>query len=187
MPRSLPSLKGQLLLDAGGLHGSCFHRSVVLVCEHTVEGAFGVVLNKPTKVLLDSVVDEFLPARLASELVYSGGPVAPDALCFLFGQSSPANKGVLENLALGHDFGDLVFKAAEWDASHPLRVFQGYSGWAPGQLDAEMERGAWIAHPASTDLTFFSKPTELWRHILRQRSGWQDRVLAECPDDLSRN
>lgn len=187
MPRRPTSLKGQLLLDGGGLRGSCFHRSVVLICEHNAEGAFGVVLNKPTEVLLDSLVDEFLPARLATEYVYGGGPVAPESLCFLFGQTSSENKGVLENLSLGHDFGELITKAAEWDANHPIRVFQGYAGWAPGQLDAEMERGAWIAHPASTDLIFFAKPAELWRHILRLRTGWRYRVMAESPDDLSRN
>lgn len=187
MPNRHNSLKGQLLLDGGALAGSYFHQSVVLVCEHNAEGAFGVVLNRPLDTRLDSVLDCDLPERLADEKLFGGGPVSPKAVCFLFARMNPEAEGVLEDLALGHDMEELAEQAKRWPAEHRLRIFQGYAGWAPGQLDDEINRDAWITHPATTDLVFFHPPQHLWRHILRTRPGWRDRLLAESPDDITRN
>ncbi len=187
MPQRTRSLKGQLLLDGGGLGGSYFHQSVVLVCEHNAEGAFGVVLNRPTESRMESIIQQDLPTRLAGELVYGGGPVAPQSLCYLFAQLGPERTGVLENLSLGHDMEELVELSRGWPEEHPLRVFQGYAGWAPGQLDDELKRDAWITHPATPDLIFSATPDQLWRQILRLRPEWRYRLLAECPEDISRN
>jgi putative transcriptional regulator len=82
---------------------------------------------------------------------------------------------------------ELIGLGESWSPSLRLRVFAGYAGWSPGQLDEEMKRSAWISVPATLDLVFHTPPEELWRHILRKRRRWQDRLLAEAPDDLSAN
>ncbi|HVR36678.1 MAG TPA: YqgE/AlgH family protein, partial [Methylomirabilota bacterium] len=67
-----------------------------------------------------------------------------------------------------------------------VRVFAGYSGWSPGQLEDEMKRGSWLTHPASVELIFDTDPAILWQSILR-RMGWKYRLLAESPEDPSLN
>lgn len=187
MPKHSRFLKSQLLLDGGKLQGSFFHRSVVLICEHNAEGAFGVVLNRPTSLLFSSVVERELPARLTDEKLFGGGPVSAESVCYLFCPTSHASPTVLEDIALGHDLDELLELAGQWPPLHPVRLFQGYAGWAPGQLEDEIARDAWLIHPASSDLVFFNPPEQLWRHILRMRPGWKDRLLADAPDDLSWN
>jgi putative transcriptional regulator len=67
-----------------------------------------------------------------------------------------------------------------------VKLFAGYAGWSPGQLDDEMKRKAWLTHPASLELVFDTDPAELWAKILRQKGG-QFRLLAQTPEDLSSN
>jgi putative transcriptional regulator len=68
-----------------------------------------------------------------------------------------------------------------------MRIFAGYAGWSPGQLDDEMQRESWMAHPASIDLVFHHKPKELWRQILLEKGDFPHRLLASSPEDLSWN
>ena len=67
-----------------------------------------------------------------------------------------------------------------------VKVFAGYAGWSPGQLDDEMKRDTWLVHPASVDLVFYPKPDDLWKLILAEK-GWKYRIIADAPDDLSWN
>ena len=102
------SLKGKLLLDGGGLHGSFFHQSVVLVCEHNVEGAFGLVLNRAVGSKVGEVVVANLPDTLKDAPLFLGGPVQPTALSFLHSDNFIAEANVFQNLNLGHSLDDLV-------------------------------------------------------------------------------
>jgi putative transcriptional regulator len=187
MPAGHPSLKGQLLLDGGKLRGSYFHRSVVLICEHNSEGAFGLVLNRPSEVKLADVLNRKLPESIRGDTLFGGGPVQPSALSYLHGDPLLAVATVLPNLSLGHDLDALIEIGEGWSPTRRLRVFAGYAGWSPGQLDDEMRREAWLTHPATDDLVFFMPSEELWRHILRTRNRWPERLLADAPDDLSVN
>jgi putative transcriptional regulator len=67
-----------------------------------------------------------------------------------------------------------------------LKLFAGYAGWSPGQLEDEMKRKAWLTYPASLELVFDTAPEELWQIILR-RKGWKYKLLAQMPEDLSSN
>lgn len=187
MPKSHKSLKGQLLLDGGKLRGSFFHRTVVLICEHNAEGAFGLVLNRPSENQLGDVFTAKLPEILRTETLFGGGPVQPAAMSYLHTDLFLPDANVFENLEVGHSLDQLVELAESWSATKQLRIFAGYAGWAPGQLDDEMRREAWLTHPASLELVFHLPAEELWRHVLRQRPGWKDRLLAEAPDDLAAN
>lgn len=187
MPKSLKSLKGQLLLDGGKLRGSSFDRTVVLICEHTAEGAFGLVLNRPSENQLVDVLPAELPERLKNEVLFGGGPVQPAAMSFLVHKSGAIKGNVLPGLNLGHSLEELQEHGEGWLLSGKLRVFAGYAGWAPGQLDDEMRREAWLTHPASPDLIFLEPAAKLWHQILKRRSNWKERLLADAPDDLSLN
>src|SRR5437868_12301555 len=94
-------LKGQLLLDSGQLRGSFFQRTVVLICQHDPEGAFGLVLNRSSGSSVgDSIVAD-LPETLKSCDLYLGGPVQPTALSFLLSDDFLPDANVLPNLSLG--------------------------------------------------------------------------------------
>lgn len=186
MAKAFQSLRGQFLLDGGQLHGSWFHRTVVLICSHDAEGAFGLVLNRPAGHPVGEAVVADLPDTLRDMPLYVGGPVQPAALSFLHGDSFLPDGSVMENVDLGHDLDDLVELGGSYSATRRLAVFAGYSGWSAGQLDDELRRGAWLTHPASPDLIFESDPAQLWRTILRGK-GWRYRLLADGPEDPSLN
>lgn len=179
-------LKGQLLLDSGQLSGSFFQRTVVLVCQHDAEGAFGLVLNRATGTNAGDMIVADLPETLKTCPLFLGGPVQPSALSFLHTDAFIPDANVLPNLTLGHSLDALIEIGESFSATRKVKMFAGYAGWSPGQLEQEMERKAWLTHPASLELVFDLEPAQLWQRILRDK-GWQYRILAQMPEDLSRN
>src|ERR1035438_2813657 len=101
-------LKGQLLLDSGQLQGSYFARTVVLICQHDAEGAFGLVLTRATGETVGEKIVADLPDLLKGCPLYEGGPVQPSALSFLHSDAFLQNANVMPNLSLGHSMDDLV-------------------------------------------------------------------------------
>src|SRR5437660_8990482 len=95
-------LKGQLLLDSGLLNGSFFQRTVVLICQHDAEGAFGLVLNRSSGNKLGEMIVADIPDELKDHLLYLGGPVQLSALSFLHSDNFIPDANVLPNLDLGH-------------------------------------------------------------------------------------
>jgi putative transcriptional regulator len=180
------SLKGQLLLDGGKLSGSFFHRTVVLICQHDSDGAFGLVLNRATGNKIGEMVVADMPDSLREKPLYLGGPVQPSALSFLHSDQFLLNANVIPNLNLGHSLDSLVEIHESFSSTQQIRVFAGYAGWSAGQLDDEMRRDAWLVHPAALELVFNAKPEDLWRSILREK-GLKYRLLADAPDDPSLN
>jgi putative transcriptional regulator len=180
------SLQGNLLLDGGKLHGSFFHRSVVLICQHNAEGAFGLVLNRATGSKVGDAVVANLPAPVRDQKLFIGGPVLPQSLSFLYSDILLPNSNVMLNLNLGHSIDALVDLSESYSGSQKLKLFAGYAGWSAGQLDNEMARKDWLMHPASLELIFNPEPDKLWRKILLQKDP-RSRLLADSPDDLSWN
>jgi putative transcriptional regulator len=180
------SLKGQLLLDNGRLQGSFFHRTVLLICQHDEEGAFGLVLNRP----MGKQVGEALTANLSDVLktqeLFLGGPVQPQALSYLHADDFLPDANVLPNLSLDHSIDNLIDLGDSFSTTQKLKIFAGYAGWSPGQLDDEMKRDTWLIHPASPDLVFCENPEDLWPGILKEK-GWKYRLISQQPDDLSQN
>jgi len=179
-------LKGQLLLDSGQLRGSFFQRTVVLICQHDGEGAFGLVLNRATGSNVGEMIVADLPDQLKSCPLFLGGPVQPSALSFLHTDSFIPDANVLPNLALGHTLDTLLDIGESFSSTQKIRLFAGYAGWSPGQLEEEMKRKAWLTHPASLDLIFDTDPAQLWQLILRQKGG-KYKLLSQMPEDLSLN
>lgn len=179
-------LKGQLLLDGGQLRGSFFQRTVVLICQHDAEGAFGLVLNRGTGSQAGEVIVGDLPEVLKNLPLYVGGPVQPTALSYLHTDAFLPDANVMPNLSLGHSLDDLIELGESFSPTRKIKVFAGYAGWSAGQLEDEIRRQAWLIHPATLDLVFDSDTERLWQRILRQK-GWRYRLLAEMPEDPSLN
>jgi putative transcriptional regulator len=179
-------LKGQLLLDSGRLSGSFFQRTVVLICQHDAEGAFGLVLNRATGNKVGEMIVADLPDVLKECPLYLGGPVQPTALSFLHTDAFLPDANVLPNLSLGHSLDALTEIGDSFSATRKVKLFAGYAGWSPGQLEDELKREAWLTHPASLKLVFEADPAQLWRLILEQK-GWKYKLLAQMPKDLSSN
>jgi len=180
------SLQGQLILDGGKLHGSFFHRSVVLICQHNLEGAFGLILNRLTENNVGQALTANLPDRIKEEPLFIGGPVQPQALSFLHSDDFLPAANVMNNLNLGHSIEALVDLSESFSAAQKVKLFAGYAGWTAGQLDNEMSRHDWLMHPATLELIFHPQPAQLWRNIMKQKDV-KCRLLADSPDDLSWN
>jgi putative transcriptional regulator len=186
MPQEFKSLKGQLLLDSGELRGSCFNRSVVLICQHDLQGAFGLILNQPSPNKVGEMLMAELPESIKEMNFYIGGPVQNSALSYLHSDDFLPDANVMPNLSLGHSLEDLVDLGQSFASTQKLRLFAGYAGWSPGQLENEMKRKAWLTHPATIDLVFHEEANELWPEILKIK-GWKYRLIADAPEDLSHN
>lgn len=172
------SLRGNLLIAAPSLF-DYFRRAVVLVIEHSDEGAMGVVLNRPSETLVADAVPVLAEIAEEEELVRVGGPVAPEAVVALgeFDDPDEAGKAVVAGLGT-------VDPDGSHDSLRRVRVYAGYAGWSPGQLDGEVEQGAWIVEEASADDPFHDG--DIWSDTLRKKGGGY-RLLATMPEDPSVN
>lgn len=179
-------MKGQLLLDSGQLSGSFFQHTVVLICQHDAEGAFGLVLNRTTGKNVGEMIVADLPEALKDCPLYDGGPVQKSALSFLHSDALLLDANVMPNLSLGHSIDELVELGESISPIRKIKMFAGYAGWSPGQLENEMKQKAWLTHPASLELVFDVASEQLWRDILRRKGG-KYRLLAQSPEDLSFN
>ena len=180
----MESLRGHLLIAGPSLLDPNFWRTVVLVGEHSEEGALGVVLNRSS----ETPVEEALPelAVLADDLgaVHVGGPVQPSAVVVLADFVDPDAAETLVVDSVG-----FLPSEVEPDALGELRrarVYAGYAGWGPGQLDGELEEGSWIVEPALPEDVFTDDPEGLWSQVLRRKGG-PFAVLAAMPPDPSLN
>jgi putative transcriptional regulator len=188
MSETGPYLKGQLLLDSGLLRGSFFQRTVVLICQHDAEGAFGLVLNRASGGNVGEMVVADLPDSVKNCPLFLGGPVQPSALSYLYTdpESFEDETSVLSDLHLGHSLDQLIEIGESFSTTRKVRLFAGYAGWSPGQLESEMKSQAWIAHPATNELVFGAPTETLWHDVLVQK-GWRYRLLAQTPEDISWN
>jgi putative transcriptional regulator len=187
MAEKAKSLKGQLLLDSGELHGSFFERTVLLICQHDAQGAFGLILNRASGNKVGDAIVADLPDPLKESQLYLGGPVQPTALSYLHSDSCIPDATVLPNLSLGHSLDSLVEIGESLSVAKKLKLFAGYAGWSSGQLEGEMKRKAWLTLPASLELIFDTPPDKLWPLVLRRKGGWRNKLLAQSPEDLSWN
>lgn len=177
------SVRGTLLVAARDMTDTPFARTVILVIEHDDDGAQGLVLNRPTDRSLSDVIPAAVPSDSKRDRpLYSGGPVRPRQLSMLVRTTTP-HEGVDQVLpGVGHTSRAPVFNAILEQASKGagIRVFAGYAGWAPGQLDHEIDRGSWHILDASADAVFNRSNEGLWQRMLERlpaSTGRQRRPL----------
>jgi putative transcriptional regulator len=182
----MESLRGQLLVAAPTLLDPNFDRTVVLIAEHSDEGAMGIILNRASEL----EVAEAAPAleELVEEgaLVHAGGPVQPTSVVIVgeFGDATDQAATIVLD-RVGFVGAEADFETLSDDLDR-VRVFAGLAGWGPGQLESELEREDWIVEPATADDVFTGDPDGLWSAVL-ERKGGQYALVARMPEDPSLN
>jgi putative transcriptional regulator len=183
---------GVLVVAGPSLEDPNFHRTVVLLLAHSAsEGALGVVLNRPNRVPVGEVLPGWDDLTAPPDSMFVGGPVARDSvICLarlraggegdLDGCSPVPGLSGLATLDLNRSPSDMI------GGVDAVRLFSGYAGWSPGQLEGELEAGGWLVLPAALADAFTPEPDDLWRAVLR-RSGGRVALYANAPPKLSMN
>jgi putative transcriptional regulator len=182
----MDTMRGRLLVATPAIESGPFLRSVVFMLDHDGDGALGVIVNRP----LDSEVDEVLPDWAgfvnAPVCLFDGGPVAMDSALAL---------GVIADTAPPLGWRQMAGRVGLVDLEGPLpstgdfaglRVFAGYAGWGPGQLEDEVEEGSWLVVDAEDADLISPQPETLWREVLRRQDS-DVRFWTTFPDDPSAN
>ncbi|HLH84257.1 MAG TPA: YqgE/AlgH family protein [Trebonia sp.] len=184
---------GRLLVATPLLGDPNFRRAVVLIVEHEpAEGTLGIVLNRPTEIPVGQVLEQWTELATDPSVVFTGGPVSPTsalALALVPGREEPLGWRALDGAPALARLGLLDLDAPPRllaPAIQSLRVFAGYAGWSPGQLEAEIDEGAWYVLPAEPGDVFAAEPERLWRTVLRRQEG-DLAFLATYPDDPTMN
>ncbi len=194
-----PPSKGRLVVASPSLEDPNFHRTVVFLLAADSEGALGVVLNRPSDTSIDEVVPHWGFHASEPPVLFVGGPVQPNAAICV----GKAKETVRERAASaeasdddGGGFSPLIGDLGTVDLNRApdeigvafsgLRVFTGYSGWGPGQLEEEIDAGAWFVVDGRQDDVLCTDPGDLWGQVLRRQGGWL-AVLARHPVDASLN
>lgn len=177
---------GRLLVATPLIGDPHFERSVVLLLAHGPQGAFGVVLNRPSDALVAEVAPEWATTASAPAVVFLGGPVGPDSLLGLGRSAWEDDDG--SDLVVG-DCGPVDLHRppdGERTAWLGVRLFAGSAGWAPGQLEDELREGAWWPVAADASDVLSEDPDGLWAAVLRRQRG-EVAWFANHPEDPSAN
>ena len=175
------SLRGQLLVAGPALLDPNFRRTVVLLGEHGEDGAMGLVLNRVSDVTVADAVPPIADLVDDGELVHVGGPVQPQAVVVLADFVEPHRAGALVLDTIGFLPGD-VDDETDLGELRTVRVYAGYAGWGPGQLEDELDEQSWVVLPARASDVFTAAPDALWSEVLRRHGGALG-ILALLPDD----
>lgn len=182
----MDTLRGRLLVATPAIETGPFLRSVVFVLDHDASGALGVIVNRPLDADVDDVLPDWAGLVNAPDCLFDGGPVAMDSALAL---------GVVAGATPPPGWRQMAGRIGLVDLDGPLpvsgelaglRVFAGYAGWAPDQLEAELEEGAWLVLDAHDSDLISPQPETLWREVLRRQND-DLRFWTTFPDDPSAN
>ena len=179
------SLTGHLLLAGPALWDPNFRRAVVLIGQHDEDGAVGVVLNRVAEVTVAEAAPPLAPIVGEGDALFLGGPVEPASAVVVADFAEPEQAQILAVGTIG--FLPPEVPADALGSLRRARVFAGYAGWGPGQLEQEMaEEGSWIAEPATAADIFTDDPGGLWSSVLKRKGPAFD-LLRFMPVDPSSN
>jgi putative transcriptional regulator len=183
-------LSGNFLIAEPDLLDPNFFRTVILVIQHSSEGAFGLVVNRQSEVTVGEVLEEVLGNPVADLPVYVGGPVQ-QSYVFTLHKDVPKQyhsdhaEEVCDRIYFEPSFRHVVAYMQSEDHRAPLpdqtpeiRVFAGYSGWSSGQLEQELRETAWVVNQAASNVIFQEDPAVGWKQALSAKSDFY-RVVAE--------
>jgi len=184
---------GRLLVATPLLDDPNFRRSVVLVLEHDEDGGtLGVVINRPSEVAVTQVLPSWDPLVTGPPVLFEGGPVQTDsalALAAVLSGEEPLGWRRLQGRSTMSRLGTVDLDAPPEILAgeiSQMRIFAGYAGWTGGQLQAELEEGAWYVVDSEPGDTFNSDPAALWRSVLRRQQG-DLALVATFPEDPQQN
>jgi putative transcriptional regulator len=184
----MESLKGYLLIATPQLLDPNFGRTVLLIFDHTDEGAAGVVLNRPTEMTVTEISEQVFQERLEwSKAIHLGGPV-PGPLIAIHTVESLGDDEIFAGLHRTVDpakIEEVVRRNAE-----PSLIVANYAGWGPGQLEREIRENSWLFLPATAEHVFWPGESDLWDTVVKKVSASQlTRILGirEIPSDPNLN
>lgn len=179
--------KGTLLLASPEIDSGILFRSVIIICEHTPNGSFGVIINKPLEVELPEDLLNLDKKQNPHVTIRAGGPLQPTQMMLLHSSDTQSEQSLklCDGVFLG---GDLQFlQEAVANSNGPyIHLCFGYTAWPPGQLEREFLSGNWFLHPGSPRHVFQTPPDKMWQTILREMGG-KYATLSMIPEDLSLN
>lgn len=181
-------LTGQLLVASPTLVDPNFRRTVVLLLDHGDNGALGLVVNRPLEVEVAAVLPAWQPYTTEPGTLFQGGPVELDSALGLVAVPGDSQEPTGVRRLIGSlGLVDLDTPPEEVAADLAgLRIFAGYAGWSDGQLESEIEQGAWYVVGAESRDAFTDRPQDLWRRVLR-RQGGDLALVSTFPEDPSLN
>lgn len=188
---AIVTFQGKLMVANPALVSAEFERTVVLMLAHGDAGALGVVLNRPSETDLDTPLPQWQDLAAAPSVLFAGGPVnRRAAICLARSAAGRAYTGATDGWApLTGDLGTLDLEmdpALVAVTVSQLRVFVGYACWDGGQLESEIEVGAWWVLPAEPGDIFSDQPEQLWKRVLRRQPG-ELALVSAYPADPSMN
>jgi putative transcriptional regulator len=186
--RSMESMTGQLLVATPALKDPNFDRTVVLLVAHEAGGALGVVLNRATEVPVADVLGDWGGLARDPAVLFEGGPVQPEsAICLARMRTATQRVKGFHQVSGSVGTVDLSVDPDRLrDSITGIRVFAGYSGWSPGQVEAEIAGGSWFVFDALPGDAFVDRPDDLWPMVLRRQGGMMAAV-AHFPPDVALN
>ena len=178
--------KGNLLISEPNMLDQNFKRSVILLTDHNETESIGFILNQPTKIGINDLIDEFPPF---DAYIYIGGPVQNDTLHFIHsvGDLIDGSAHIEENLYWSGNFQTLMQLVTEKKIfSSQIRFFAGYSGWIAGQLERELEEQSWIVVPGNSEIALRQNSNKLWKNFIGQMDK-EYAIWANMPEDPTLN
>jgi putative transcriptional regulator len=179
--------KGSFLIASPDIDSGIYFRSVLIVCEHSPAGSFGLIINKPLEMELPEEIFNTKELINTNVQIRAGGPIQPNQMMLLHSSDHIPDQTLklCDGVYLG---GDLQFlQEAVADANGPsVRLCFGYAGWGAGQLEREFLNGGWFLHPGSAKHVFETPSEKVWQAILREMGG-KYATLSMIPEDLSLN
>jgi len=162
-----------LLVASPDLGDPNFRESVILICDHGPSGTLGLVINRPTNLLLSEALPAVPVLKGTAHLLFAGGPVQPDAILMLFRAArAPADtRTVVDGIHIGGSVKAVEDVLGQPDAQHRFRAFAGYAGWGPGQLEWETAQGSWKLVPADPGSVFEKNPGDIWSSLVGTGQG----------------
>ena len=160
------NVSGQLLIAAPGLDDPNFRHTVVLVCEHTAEGAFGLIINRVLMNSFKPLLNAFELKRTLVDLpIYYGGPVRPDQGYVVYTPSARQYGAVrvAESLSVTASM-KVLQDIAEKKGPERFMLALGFAGWSPHQLENELMSDSWLVAPLDYELLFSIPPGQRWKH-----------------------
>jgi putative transcriptional regulator len=180
----MKSLKGHLLVAAPCLHDPNFTQTVLLLFQHSPEGAAGIILNRPTEATITDIAEQvFVEPFEWDKPILIGGPVA-GSLLVLHKVESLSDYELIPGVY--GTFDSTKIQAILRQKAEPSLIVANYAGWGPGQLETEMEDDSWLDFPASADHVFWEGARDLWDAVVKEINSAQfSRVFGftEVPDD----
>lgn len=178
---------GKLLIATPAIGDDNFEQSIIYMLHHDLDGALGVVINRPSELQVDELLPRWADLTTVPALIFSGGPVETNGFIGVARAVGPQPDDVVEvpgtNVVTVDLEGDPALTAAHTDR---LRIFRGYAGWGAHQLDTELNAGSWFTVISDPGDLWSEAPGDLYEQVLRRQSG-DMRWFANAPLDPKQN